>query len=142
MGNTAAAAEQLRTALLGDVIVPGDDGYDAACAIWNGNIQCRPAIVARCRGAADVAAAVRCGREHDLETTVRGGGHAVAGYSVCNDGLVIDLSLMRGCRVDPTTRRVRVEGGALNADVDRETQRFGVGITGGIVSHTGIGGLT
>jgi FAD/FMN-containing dehydrogenase len=142
MANTTAAAEQLRATLLGDVIVPGDEHYDAARAIWNGNIQRRPAIIARCRGTADVAAAVRCAREHDLEATVRGGGHAVAGYALCDDGLVIDLSEMRGCRLDPTTRRVRVEGGALNADVDRETQRFGVAITGGIVSHTGIGGLT
>src|SRR5262245_2348356 len=142
MANTAAAVEQLRTALVGDVIVPGDAQYDAARAIWNGHIQRRPAIIARCRGTSDVVAAVRFARDHDLETTVRGGGHAVAGYALCDDGLVIDLSEMRACRLDPTTRRVRAEGCALNVDVDRETQRFGVAITGGIVSHTGLGGLT
>src|SRR6185295_18215687 len=96
----------------------------------------------RCRGVADVIAAVRFAREHDLLTAVRGGGHAVAGHALCDDGIVIDLSQMTGSRVDPVARTIRLEGGCLNEHLDRESQQFGLAATGGIVSHTGIAGLT
>jgi FAD/FMN-containing dehydrogenase len=105
-------------------------------------VQRRPALIARCRGAADVMAAVRFCREHDLPASVRGGGHAVAGHAVSGGGVVIDLSAMTGSRVDPLARTVQLQGGCLNADLDRESQAFGLAATGGIVSHTGIGGLT
>ena len=126
----------------GDLIDRDHPSYDAARQVWNGEIQRRPALIARCRGAADVAAAVRFAREHDLPASVRGGGHAVAGHAVLDDGMVIDLSAMTGTRVDPVARTIQAEGGCLNADVDRETQAFGLAATGGFVSHTGVAGLT
>jgi FAD/FMN-containing dehydrogenase len=126
----------------GDVIVPDHGEYDDARAVWNGTVDRRPRLVARCRGPADVAAAVRFARRHDLEIAVRGGGHNVAGTAVCDDGIVIDLSLMRAVTVDPVACTARVEGGALWGDVDRETQRHGLATTGGIVSHTGVGGVS
>ena len=126
----------------GDVIAPGQDGYDDARAVWNGAVDRRPRLIARCGGTADVAAAVRFARDHDLDIAVRGGGHNVAGTSVCDDGIVIDLSAMRAVWVDPAGRTARVQGGALWGDVDHETQAHGLATTGGIVSHTGVGGLT
>ncbi len=138
----AEALATLETNFLGELVRPGDTAYDDVRKIWNGNIDRRPALIARCRGVADVITAVRFARERDLLTAVRGGGHAVAGYSVCDDGILIDLSLMTGTRVDPLARTIRVEGGCLNDHVDRETQVFGLAVTGGIVSHTGIAGLT
>jgi FAD/FMN-containing dehydrogenase len=137
-----AAVETLRTRFVGELVQPGDATYDDVRRVWNGHIDRRPALLARCRGVADVMTAVRFAREHDLPTSVRGGGHAVAGHAVCDDGIVIDLSLMTGSRVDPLAQTIRVEGGCLNAHVDRESQAFGLATTGGIVSHTGIGGLT
>ena len=116
--------------------------YDTARAVWNGSIDRRPHLIARCIGAADVAAAVRFARDHDLEIAIRGGGHNVAGTAVCDDGIVIDLSAMRAVRVDPANRRAWVQGGALWGDVDHETQAHGLATTGGIVSHTGVAGLT
>jgi FAD/FMN-containing dehydrogenase len=116
--------------------------YDASRAIWNGAIDRRPQLIARCVGSADVVAAVRFAREHDLEIAIRGGGHNVAGTAVCDDGIVIDLSAMRGVRVDLANRRAWVQGGALWGDVDHETQAHGLATTGGIVSHTGVAGLT
>jgi hypothetical protein len=116
--------------------------YDSARAVWNGAIDRRPRLIARCIGAADVIAAVRFARDHDLQIAIRGGGHNVAGTAVCDDGLVIDLSAMRGVRVDPADRRAWVQGGALWGDVDHETQLHGLATTGGIVSHTGVAGLT
>src|SRR5262245_4789396 len=116
--------------------------YDMARAVWNGAIDRRPRLIARCIGAADVIAAVRFARDHDLEIAIRGGGHNVAGTAVCDDGIVIDLSAMRAVRVDPADRRAWVQGGALWGDVDRETQAHGLATTGGIVSHTGVAGLT
>ncbi|MEA2685473.1 MAG: hypothetical protein QOE93_668, partial [Actinomycetota bacterium] len=110
--------------------------------IWNGHTQRRPALIARCSGPADVMAAVRFGRDRGLDPAVRGGGHAVAGHAVCDDGLVIDLSLMTGSRVDPTARTIQLQGGCHNSHLDRESQAFGLAATGGFVSHTGIGGLT
>lgn len=135
-------SEALRTALGPALIEPGHPEYETARKIWNGNIDRRPALIARCRGVADVMAAVRIAREEGIETTVRGGGHAVAGYALNDGGLVIDLSSMTGTRIDPAHRRIRVEGGCLNEDLDRETQAHGLAVTGGIVSHTGVGGLT
>ncbi|HEV8275539.1 MAG TPA: FAD-binding oxidoreductase [Streptosporangiaceae bacterium] len=126
----------------GDVTAPGQDGYDDARAVWNGTVDRRPRLIARCSGTADVAAAVRFARDHDLEIAVRGGGHNVAGTAVCDDGIVIDLSAMRAVWVDPAGRAARVQGGALWGDVDHETQAHGLATTGGIVSHTGVGGLT
>jgi FAD/FMN-containing dehydrogenase len=116
--------------------------YDVARAVWNGAIDRRPRLIARCIGTADVVAAVRFARDHDLEIAIRGGGHNVAGTAVCDNGIVIDLSAMRGVRVDPANRRAWVQGGALWGDVDHETQAHGLATTGGIVSHTGVAGLT
>ena len=126
----------------GDVITPEHHEYDAARAVWNGTVDRRPRLIARCRGSADVAAAVRFARECDLEIAVRGGGHNVAGTAVCDDGIVIDLSAMRAVSVDPVGRTAHVQGGALWGDVDHETQAHGLATTGGIVSHTGVGGLS
>lgn len=116
--------------------------YDQARAVWNGVIDRHPRLIARCIGSADVVAAVRFARDLHLEIAIRGGGHNVAGSAVCDDGIVIDLSAMRGVRVDAVGRRAWVQGGALWGDVDRETQARGLATTGGIVSHTGVAGLT
>jgi FAD/FMN-containing dehydrogenase len=136
-----AAVDGLGTNFLGELVQPDDAAYDERRKVWNGDIDRRPALIARCRGVADVVAAVRFAREQNMLTAVRGGGHAVAGYALCDDGIVIDLSLMTGSRVDLQGRTVRVEGGCLNEHLDRETQAFGLATTGGIVSHTGVGGL-
>jgi FAD/FMN-containing dehydrogenase len=126
----------------GELITAEDTGYDQARAVWNGVIDRFPRLIARCRGTADVIAAVRFAREQDLEIAIRGGGHNVAGTAVCDDGIVIDLSAMRAVEVDPAGRKARVQGGALWGDVDHETQVHGLATTGGIVSHTGVAGLT
>jgi FAD/FMN-containing dehydrogenase len=126
----------------GDLIGPDHDHYDDARAVWNGSVDRRPRLIARCSGTADVAAAVRFARDCDLEIAVRGGGHNVAGTAVCDDGIVIDLSAMRAVTVDPVERVAHVQGGALWGDVDHETQAHGLAVTGGIVSHTGVGGLS
>ncbi len=137
-----AAISALASDFQGLLILPEDPTYNAARQIWNGHIQRRPRLIARCSGVADVIAAVRFGREHGLNPSVRGGGHAVAGHAICDDGLVIDLSMMTGSRVDPLARTIQLDGGCLNAHLDRESQAFGLAATGGIVSHTGIAGLT
>ena len=116
--------------------------YDLARAVWNGAVDRRPRLIARCIGTADVVAAVRFARDHDLEIAIRGGGHNVAGTAVCDNGIVVDLSAMRAVQVDPAGRRAWVQGGALWGDVDHETQAHGLATTGGIVSHTGVAGLT
>jgi FAD/FMN-containing dehydrogenase len=134
--------EPLRESLRGPVLAPGDDGYDAARAIWNGAIDRRPACVARCTGVADVVAAVLFARERDLLVAVRSGGHGVAGHAVCDGGLVLDLSPLKGIRVDPVARTARAEAGVLWGELDRETQLHGLATVGGIVTHTGIAGLT
>src|SRR5687767_15671682 len=126
----------------GTLITASHTGYDIARAVWNGAIDRHPRLIARCIGTADVVAAVRFARDHGLEIAIRGGGHNVAGTAVCDDGIVIDLSAMRGVRVDPADRRAWVQGGALWGDVDHETQAHGLATTGGIVSHTGVAGLT
>lgn len=126
----------------GVVLEAGDEGFEIARQIWNADIQRRPAVITRCTGTADVLAAVRFARERELPVAVRGGGHAVAGHAVCDGGLVIDLSTMTGVRVDPLAGTVRAQGGCLWHHVDHESQAFGLAVTGGIVTHTGIGGLT
>jgi FAD/FMN-containing dehydrogenase len=136
--STAVAIDGFR----GRLISADHADYDNARAVWNGVIDRCPRLIAQCVGTADVIAAVRFARDHDLEIAIRGGGHNVAGTAVCDDGIVIDLSAMRGVRVDPADRRAWVQGGALWGDVDHETQAHGLATTGGIVSHTGVGGLT
>ena len=126
----------------GAVVRPGDQGYDDARAIWNGLIDRRPALIVQCTGAADVVDAVNFAREHNVLLSVKGGGHNVAGNAVNDGGLVIDLSQMRGVHVDPSTNAVRVQGGATWGDCDRETQLFGLAVPGGVVSTTGVAGLT
>jgi FAD/FMN-containing dehydrogenase len=126
----------------GRLISADHPDYDAARAVWNAAIDRRPRLIARCIGTADVVAAVRFARDRGLEIAIRGGGHNVAGTAVCDGGIVIDLSAMRGVRVDPANRRAWVQGGALWGDVDHETQAHGLATTGGIVSHTGVAGLT
>jgi FAD/FMN-containing dehydrogenase len=133
--------EQLRRRLRGTILQPGDEGYEGARRIWNGMIDRRPAAIARCSGSSDVMTVVRFAREQRLPIAVRCGGHNVAGNSVCDDGIVIDLAAMRGVRVDPTRSVVRVGGGALLGDIDHETQAFGLAVPVGAVSETGIGGL-
>jgi len=136
------ALSELSGSLRGELLLPTSSGYDTARRIWNGSIDRRPACIARCAGVADVIAAVRFAREHDLEIAVRGGGHNVAGTAVCDSGVVIDLSAMRAVLVDRAARTAWVQGGALWQDVDSETQAQGLATTGGIVGHTGVGGLT
>ncbi len=135
-----AALEQLRTTIRGDVLRPEDPGY-ADKPIYNAMHQHRPALIVRCTGTADVADAVKFGRQHGLLVAVRGGGHSVAGLSSCDGGMVIDLTRMRGVDVDPQARLARVQGGALWGDLDRETQAFGLIVPGGVVSETGVAGL-
>jgi FAD/FMN-containing dehydrogenase len=139
---TPADLDRLRSCTHGPVIGPGDEAYDTARRIWNGAIDRHPGCIVRCTGVADVVAAVRFGREVGLEIAVRGGAHNVAGTAVCDNGLVVDLSPMRAVLVDPSARTVRVQGGALWGDVDRETQAHALATTGGIIGHTGVGGLT
>jgi FAD/FMN-containing dehydrogenase len=133
--------EQLRAGLRGDVLTPADDGYDAN-PIYNAMHNRRPALKVRPTGTADVVDAVNFARDRNLVVAVRGGGHSVAGLSSCDGGIVIDLTRMRAVTVDPLPRRVSVQGGAVWADVDRETQAFGLVVPGGVVSETGVGGLT
>ncbi|MET7366764.1 FAD-binding oxidoreductase [Streptomyces sp. NPDC005566] len=137
-----AAAERLREAVHGDIVQPGDTGYDEARTVYNAMIDKRPAAVVRAADAGDVIATVNLAREQDLALAVRGGAHSVSGYGTCDDGVVLDLSRMRGIRVDPTTRTAWAEGGCTWADLNHATHAFGLATTGGVVSSTGIGGLT
>ena len=137
-----AAIQAFAESVRGPVLTPGDEGYDDARAIWNGLIDRRPTLIVQPTGAADVVDAVNFARDHNLLLSIKGGGHNVAGNAVNDGGLVIDLSQMRGVHVDPSTRTVRVQGGATWGDTDRETQLFGLAVPGGVVSTTGIAGLT
>jgi FAD binding domain/Berberine and berberine like len=137
-----SALQKFRQTLRGQSLSPGEPGYDTTRAIPNAMIDRRPAVIARCTGPADVIACVRFAHEHDLLVAVRGGGHSVAGKSVCDGGLMIDLSTMKGIRVDPSRRTVRAETGLTLGEFDRETQAFGLATTLGVVSKTGIAGLT
>ena len=132
----------LRSRLSGDLLAPGDDGYDAARSVWNGMIDRRPLAISRCKSVEDVIASVRFAGLHGLPVSIRGGGHNVAGHAVCDGGLMIDLSPMRGVRVGPGTRSAAVQGGALWADVDAATQAHGLATPGGLISETGVAGLT
>ena len=136
------AVAALREVFRGELVGAGDPGYDAARRVWNGNVDRRPALVARCHGVADVRQAVSFARAEGLLVSVRGGGHSAPGYGTNDGGLVIDLSAMKGIRVDPGARIARAEGGALWRELDRETQAFDLATTGGTVSNTGIAGLT
>ena len=133
---------QLKPLLRGEFIQPQDAGYDAARQVYNGMIDRRPGAIARCADVADVIAAVNFAREHKLLLAIRAGGHNAGGLGLCDDGLVIDLSRMRGIRVDAAARRVRVEGGCTFGDLDHATHAFGQAVPGGIISTTGVAGLT
>ncbi len=134
--------EALRSQTGGQLVTPEDPAFASARNVWNGMIDRRPAAVLLCRGVADIIAGITHAREHGMKLAVRGGGHNVAGFGTCDDGLVLDLSPMRAVHVDPDANTVRVSGGATWADVDRETQTFGLAVPGGIVSTTGVAGLT
>ena len=134
--------DELRGSLRGQLLTAGEEGYEQARRVCNGAFDRRPALIVRCAGAADVVQAVNFGRAQDLLIAVRAGGHSLSGQSVCDGGLMIDLSLMRGVRVDPIARTARVESGALLGDLDRESQAFGLATPAGRVSHTGVAGLT
>jgi FAD/FMN-containing dehydrogenase len=136
------AVDELGTALRGELIDPRDPSYEQHRRVWNGSINRFPALIARCAGVADVMAAVRFARSHGLLVAVRGGGHSFPGYSVCDSGMVIDLSPMKGIGVDPEARTARAQAGVLWGELDRETQQFGLAVTAGIVTHTGVAGLT
>jgi FAD/FMN-containing dehydrogenase len=137
-----AAVQGFKSSLRGPLLCPGDEGYDEARRVWNAMIDKRPALIARCAGVADVIAAVDFARANDLLVSVRGGGHNVPGNCVCNGGLVIDLTRMKGIRVDPAKRTVQAEGGVKWGEFDHETQAFGLATTGGTDADTGIAGLT
>src|SRR5262245_29545229 len=137
-----ATVQGFKTSLRGDLLCPTDEGYEDARKIWNGMIDRRPAFIARCMGAADVITAVNFARDNTLPVSVHGGGHNVAGLAVCHGGLMIDLSRMKGIRVDPARRTARAEPGVTWAEFDRETQAFGLATTGGFMATTGIAGLT
>jgi len=136
------AIDGLRAAIRGDLVLSGSDGYETARRVWNGNIDRRPALIVRCTGPADVQRAVDFARTHELLLSVRGGGHSAPGYGTNDGGMVIDMSLMKGIRVDPGSRTARAQGGVLWREFDHETQAFGLATTGGTVSNTGITGLT
>jgi hypothetical protein len=137
-----ASVNLLKASFAGELIRPGDTGYEESRKVWNGSIDRRPGLIARCTAVADVLAAVRFAREHELLTAVRGGGHSFPGFSVCDGGIVIDLSPMKRIRVDPEARRVHAQAGVLLGELDHETQAFGLAVPAGIVTHTGIAGLT
>jgi FAD/FMN-containing dehydrogenase len=134
--------ESLRTHLRGQLLQPGDPGYDSVRQVWNAMIDRRPALIVQAAGVADVIAAVAFAREHELLLAVRGGGHNVAGNAVCDGGLMLDLSLMKGIRVEPDARTAWAEAGVLWSELDAETQAFGLAAVGGTVATTGIAGLT
>src|SRR5262245_21874690 len=134
--------EYLRGSLRGELLVPGQEGYEAARHVWNGAFNKKPALIVRCAGAADVSQAVKFARSHDLLVAVKGGGHSLSGQSTCDGGLMIDLSPMKSVRIDPIAKIARVEGGTLLGQFDREAQAFGLATTAGTVSHTGVAGLT
>ncbi len=136
------AIEELGNKIDGEILVSGQDGYDGARAVWNAMIDRKPALIARCKNADDVVKTVIYARDHNLPVSIRGGGHNVAGHAVCDDGVMIDLSQMRSVQVDADNRRARVEGGATWGDVDSETQKFGLATPGGLISDTGVAGLT
>jgi FAD/FMN-containing dehydrogenase len=136
------ALSKLQGSFRGQLVRPGDPDYGEYRKVWNGSIDRSPALIARCAGVADVIAAVRFARDSGLVVAVRGGGHSFPGLSVCDGGIVIDLGSMKGIRVDPGERRARAQAGVLLGELDRETQAFGLAVPAGIVTHTGLSGLT
>jgi FAD/FMN-containing dehydrogenase len=142
MDDLNASFGDLSSGFRGEIVLPTDSGYDTARAVWNAMIDRRPALIARCRGTADVIAAVNHARAYGLPVSIRGGAHNVAGHAVGDGAMMIDLSLMRAVQVDPARRIAVVEGGALWGDMDRETQAFELATPGGLISDTGVAGLT
>lgn len=138
----AATLQKFKASVRGQVLFPGDERYDAARKVYNVMIDKRPAVIIRCAGAADIIQAVNFARTHDLLVAVRGGGHSVSGKSVCDGGIVIDLSLMKGIRVDPSRRTARAQAGLRLGELDRETLAFGLVTPTGVNPDTGIAGLT
>ena len=137
-----AALAELEGTFRGHVVPVTHPSYDEHRKIWNGSIDRHPALIARCAGVADVISAVKFGRKTGLPVAVRSGGHSFPGLSVADDALMIDLSPMKGVRVDPEKRTARVQAGVLLGELDRETQAFGLAVPSGIVTHTGVAGLT
>jgi FAD/FMN-containing dehydrogenase len=137
-----AVIKKLDEALHGEIVMPENDRYDAARSVYNAAIDRYPSVVAYCTGAADIFACIRFAQENDIVAAVRCGGHSIAGNSVCDDGIVIDLSQMNGIRIDPRNRRVAAQGGTKWGALDHETDAFGLATVGGVYSKTGIGGLT
>ena len=140
--DATVALQGLRAAVSGEVLMAADPGYDQARTVWNALIDRRPAVIVRATSPQDVSAAVRFASSEGLAVSVRGGGHNVAGHAVYDGGVMIDLSAMRGVSVDPIARRALVQGGAIWRDVDAATQAFGLATPGGLISGTGVGGLT
>ncbi|MGD8924667.1 MAG: FAD-binding protein, partial [Syntrophobacterales bacterium] len=138
----ATTIEEFKASLRGELIQPSDEGYDDARSLYNAMIDKRPRLIARCADVADVMTAVHFGRDNNLLIAIRGGGHNGPGLGSCNDGLVIDLSPMKGVRVDPENQTVRVGPGHTQGDMDHASHAFGLAVPAGIVSTTGIGGLT
>jgi FAD/FMN-containing dehydrogenase len=138
----AGVLDALQSGLQGPLVRPGNSGYDRARAVWNGAIDKRPGAIARCAGPSDVLHAVNVARSGGLTVAVRAGGHSFAGHGVCDDGLVIDLGAMKGRRVQPDRRRAQCQAGVLWGELDRETQAFCLATPGGVISHTGVAGLT
>ena len=136
------AVAELQAGVRGRIVGRDDADYDEARQIWNGSIDKRPALIARCAGVADVLATVKWARENGVPTTIRSGGHSFPGLSVADDALVIDLSSLKGVRIDPQQRTARVQAGVLLGELDKETQAFGLAAPSGIVTHTGVAGLT
>jgi FAD/FMN-containing dehydrogenase len=141
-GISQAGVDELGAEFAGPLLLPTDPGYDEARDVWNGSLDRKPALIARCTGVQDVAAAVRFARRHDLLTAVRGGGHSIPGHSVCEGGLMIDLSPMKGMRIDVEARTAQAQPGLKWGEFDRETGAYGLAVPGGYVSTTGIAGLT
>ncbi|MFI6825882.1 FAD-binding oxidoreductase [Kribbella sp. NPDC050241] len=139
---TTSATQALADDFRGDLVSPGDPSYDEQRKVWNGSIDRRPALIARCTGAADIRAALAFARRTGLQVAVRGGGHSFPGHSTCDGGILIDLGRMKGIRVDPVRRTARAQAGVLLGELDRETQAFGLATPSGIVTHTGVAGLT
>ena len=137
-----AVVQELKGQVRGPVLQPGDPEFDESRSVWNAMIDRRPALIVRCLGVSDVVACVNAARTHGVPLTVKGGGHNIAGLAVCDGGLMMDMSLMRGVQVDPARRVARAEPGCLLGDVDRETQAHGLAAVLGFVSATGCAGLT